>query len=64
MSKRKLCEACESSNLFQGMDGEAIFTKCNRCSHQVWRRRFISYDIKTTEKPNEQETAESKEAES
>lgn len=41
MSKRKLCEACGSSNLFQGMDGEVIFTKCNRCCHQVWRRRFL-----------------------
>ncbi len=38
MSKRKLCEACGSSNLFQGMDGEAIFTKCNRCCHMVWRK--------------------------
>lgn len=41
MSKRKLCKACGSSNLFQGMDEEAIFTKCNRCQHMVWRSRFL-----------------------
>ena len=41
MSKRKLCKACGSSNLFQGMDGEEIFTNCNRCGHMVWRVRFL-----------------------